>query len=92
MVFSRIANPLQAHCSLPVDSLTLPEEIFSVYVGDLASTVTESDLREAFASQSGLKEVAVIKDKATNACKGMSLFQNLGFINEDMDFSSSPIN
>jgi len=41
-----------------------------VYVGDLAFTITEGDLRTAFAQYGELTEVIVIKDKFSGRSKG----------------------
>eukprot|EP01128_Nolandella_sp_AFSM9_P003792 TRINITY_DN166_c0_g1_i2.p1 TRINITY_DN166_c0_g1~~TRINITY_DN166_c0_g1_i2.p1 ORF type:complete len:504 (+),score=124.08 TRINITY_DN166_c0_g1_i2:28-1512(+) len=57
-------------CALPVDQLTLPEESFSVFVGDLQPNVTEEELKAAFASVGDIKEAIVIKDKVTQVNKG----------------------
>lgn len=51
-------------------SSTQSSHTYNVFVGDLAPSITESQLRDHFIQYGEIKLVNIIRDKVTGACKG----------------------
>jgi RNA recognition motif-containing protein len=47
----------------------------NIYVGNLAYSVTEDDLRAAFGAYGGVMNASVIKDKMTGQSKGFAFVE-----------------
>lgn len=46
-------------------------QTYNIFVGDLAPTITEAQLKDHFSQYGEIKLVNIIRDKITGACKGM---------------------
>ena len=46
-----------------------------IYIGNLPYDATEEELRDMFSSCGAIKEIAFIKDRYTQQCKGFSFIE-----------------
>ena len=63
---------------------------YKLYVGNLAYSVTETDLQALFAEIGGVKSVALIKDKVTGQSKGFAFVEME--TQQDMEKAISTLN
>ena len=63
---------------------------YKLYVGNLAYSVTETDLQTLFAEVGGVKSVALIKDKFTGQSKGFAFVEME--TQQDMEKAISALN